>query len=128
LGIARPASLVSAIATEVIWDTAKRFRMRVVIFYRLPNAHEAAIVAILSDTRPKRPSARTAASSSDGDTERFSAFDASAELIICNNKVLRPIRRFCSGVPALLAEFFRRVIAQHRSDQRFDLRPRTGTH
>jgi hypothetical protein len=29
--MARPASLVSAIATEAIWDRAKRFRMRVVI-------------------------------------------------------------------------------------------------
>jgi hypothetical protein len=65
-------------------------------FYRLPNAHEAAIVATLSDTRPKRPSARTTASSSAGDdTELFSAFDVGAGLIICNNKVLRPIRRFC---------------------------------
>jgi hypothetical protein len=93
--MARPASLVSAIATEATWDRAKRFRCEL-SFHRLPNAHEAAIVATLSDTRPKRPSARTAASSSAGDdTELFSAFDAGAGLIICNNKVLRPIRRFC---------------------------------
>jgi hypothetical protein len=65
-------------------------------FCRFPNALEAAIVATLSDTRPKRRSAPTAATSSAGeDTELFSTFDAGAGSIICHNKVLRPIRRFC---------------------------------
>jgi hypothetical protein len=45
LGKARPASLVSAIAIEAIWDRGKRFPMRVVICVELPNAREDAIVA-----------------------------------------------------------------------------------
>jgi hypothetical protein len=54
------------------------------------------MVATLSDIRSKCSSAGTAADSSAGDdTELFGAFDAGAGLIICNNKVLRPIRRFC---------------------------------
>jgi hypothetical protein len=48
LGTARPASLVSAIATEAIWDRAKRFPMRGVISVELPNAPEDAIAAAYS--------------------------------------------------------------------------------
>jgi hypothetical protein len=43
--MARPASLVSAIAIEAIWDRGNRFPVRAVISVELPNAPEAATVA-----------------------------------------------------------------------------------
>ena len=37
LGTACPANLVSAIATDAIWDRAKRFPLRAAISVELPN-------------------------------------------------------------------------------------------
>ena len=99
--MARPASLVSAIATEAIWDSGEAVPDPNCHLCRTPERPEAAIVATYCpicgpNAYPRYPPLRSRPAT----RSKFSAVSPPAPgLIICNNKVLRPIRRFCSGVP-----------------------------
>jgi hypothetical protein len=83
---------------EAIWDTAKRLPIRVVMPVELPTVpglRSPRLVQYAIQTLIR--AARRAAGDSVETLGRFGP--PAPELIMCNNKVLRPIPRFSAGVP-----------------------------